>query len=503
MTDYQERYRPQLHFTSPHSWLNDPNGMVYLDGKYHLFYQYHPYSSVWGPMHWGHAVTEDLVHWEQRPIALEPDELGFIWSGCAVYDKHNSSGLGEDGKGPLVCIYTYHSDERERTGDNNHEYQGLAFSNDSGETWHKYEHNPVLHNEHCHRDFRDPKIVWHEETNSWVMALASGNETQIWSSPNLLDWSYKSSFGMSVGAHGGVWECPDLVRVPVANSDEYRWVLIQSLNPGGPQGGSGTQYFIGDFDGTEFTLCDEFARSRPEGTGVWIDQGPDCYAGVTWSNVPEEDGRVLFLGWLANWDYAHVVPTDGWRGAMTLVRSLELKRSRNGLRLVTKPVEEIESLRSETTSLFKGWIHPGLPKRLETVGEIAPSDLELSFTPPKTGYFELSMMNDNGEVLRLGYDVDKRAFYGDRLNAGQVEFSPRQFPRRHWAPSCTKDSVGELDMRIVVDTSSVEVFFNNGDVSYTALAFPSEPYSKLELSVENAAATVKVTRHKMKSIWTG
>ena len=216
--------------------------MVFLEGRYHLFYQHHPHSNVWGPMHWGHAVSEDLVHWDQRPVALAPDAHGFIWSGSAVHDRENTSGLGEDGKGPLVCVYTYHNDELERAGNRDNEYQGLAFSNDCGDTWHKYANNPVLPNVRCDRDFRDPKVFWHDDTNEWIMVLSAGHETQFWASENLLRWSYRSSFGFNIGAHGGVWECPDLVQVPIADSSERRWVLIQSLNPGGPQGGSGTVF---------------------------------------------------------------------------------------------------------------------------------------------------------------------------------------------------------------------------------------------------------------------
>lgn len=476
--------------------------MVYLDGSYHLFYQYHPHSSVWGPMHWGHAVSEDLVHWQQRPIALAPDELGFIWSGSAVYDRDNTTGLGEDGRGPLVCLYTYHNDERERAGNHDHEYQGLAFSNDGGDSWQKYAHNPVLPNDNHHRDFRDPKVFWNTETNEWIMVLAAGHETQIWASPNLLDWSYRSSFGTNIGAHGGVWECPDLVQVPIRDSEQQRWVLIQSLNPGGPQGGSGTQYFVGDFDGTTFSVCEAFARSRAEGTGVWIDQGPDCYAGVTWSNVPAADGRVLFIGWLSNWDYAHVTPTHPWRGAMTLVRKLELHRAHEGLRLSTAPVEEIAKLRWASHVLFDGPLLAGQRESLGSQTTLVPGELEIAFTRPPTGYVELCLRNSEREVFRLGYDADKNAFYGDRTESGEKEFSPRQFPRRHWVVAAKNVSPGgELDMRVVVDASSLEVFFNRSEVSYTALAFPNAPYSAVEIFTEQAPVEIRTVHHEMQSIW--
>lgn len=502
MTDYRERHRPQLHFSPPHGWMNDPNGMVYLDGKYHLFYQFHPHATVWGPMHWGHAISEDMVRWQHRPVALEPDELGFIWSGSAVYDKDNTSGLGENGRGPLVCIYTYHNDEIERSGTEQHEYQGLAFSNDGGETWHKYAHNPVLPNEHRVRDFRDPKVFWHAPTNEWVMVLAAGHEAQFWASANLIQWEFRSSFGAHVGAHEGIWECPDLISVPIADSADRRWVLIQSLNPGGPQGGSGTQYFVGDFDGTTFTLCPEFAQSRAEGTGVWLDHGPDCYAGVTWSNVPVADGRVLFLGWLSNWDYAGSTPTDTWRGAMTVARSLELRQQGGCLRLTTAPVEELERFRMQAPVHFNGRILPGEERSVVSGMALSPTDIQINVSRPERGQLELSFCNTEGEVFRLGYDADKSAFFADRSEAGDMKFSPRQFPRRHWVSSAASESAdSELNMRIVLDTSSVEVFFNDGEISYSALLFPSEPYSALEISTSNRPVNARVEIFPMESIW--
>lgn len=504
MTDYNERYRPQLHFSPPCNWINDPNGMVYLDGRYHLFYQYHPHSNVWGPMHWGHAFSEDLVHWEHCSVALAPDELGFIWSGSAVHDYHNTSGLGQDGQGPLVCIYTYHHDELERHGNNDHEYQGLAFSNDGGFSWHKYSGNPVLPNVRKSRDFRDPKVFWHNPTNEWIMVIAAGHEVQFWASPNLISWHYRSSFGSNVGAHAGIWECPDLVQVPVAGSLERRWVLIQSLNPGGLQGGSGTQYFVGDFDGTTFSMCESFAKTRPEGTGVWIDHGPDCYAGVTWSNVPAADGRVLFIGWLNNWDYASVVPTDPWRGSMTVVRSLELHEYSYGMRLRSSPVVEQLALRENSLMLFKGQL-PGSERTIVyPTDAITPGELELTFNRPKSGFVEVCLHNPDGEVLRLGFDVDKEAFYGDRADAGEVEFSPRKFPRRHWAACAPNDDGNDhLDMRILVDTSSVEVFFNQSEIAYTALTFPTSPYSSVSISASATHETldVELVLHTMRSIW--
>lgn len=502
MTDYQEHHRPQLHYSPPAHWANDPNGMVYLDGRYHLFYQHHPHSSVWGPMHWGHAVSTDLVHWKQCPIALAPDELGFIWSGSAVHDRDNTSGLGEPDNGPLVCIYTYHCDELERAGNNDHEYQGLAYSNDDGDSWHKYAGNPVLPNDRRVRDFRDPKVFWHDATDEWIMVLSAGYETQFWASNNLLEWNYRSSFGATSGAHGGVWECPDLVRVRVAGSDERRWVLIQSLNPGGPQGGSGTQYFVGDFDGTTFSMCEVFAESRPEGTGVWIDHGPDCYAGVTWANVPADDGRVLFLGWLNNWEYAHVTPTQPWRGAMTLVRELELSTDQRGARLRSVPVVELNTLRRTRQVLFDGALPANHRENLVSNAALVPGDIEIGFTCPATGCVEFYLRNTLSEFFCIGFDADKQAFFADRSESGETAFCARQFPQRHWVAVEHAIAPGSpLDMRIVADSSSLEVFFNRSEIAYTALAFPTELYTSLEVSTSQESIETRIVHHAMQSIW--
>ena len=249
----EEIYRPNFHFTPEKSWMNDPNGMFYLNGKYHLYFQYYPDDNVWGPMHWGHAISEDLISWKEQPIALFPDSLGYIFSGSAVVDHNNTSGFGKDGSTPVVAIFTYHDIVKEKKGDIDFQSQAIAYSLDEGQTWTKYAGNPVLPNSGI-KDFRDPKVVWDEKRNRWVMALATYEKTLFYGSENLKDWQYLSSYGEGIGAHGGVWECPDFFKMEVENSEEEKWVLIQSLNPGHINGGSGTQYFIGDFDGVDFLL---------------------------------------------------------------------------------------------------------------------------------------------------------------------------------------------------------------------------------------------------------
>jgi beta-fructofuranosidase/levanase/fructan beta-fructosidase len=255
--NFTEKHRPQYHFTPPSQWMNDPNGMVYYEGEYHLFYQYYPDSNVWGPMHWGHAISKDMISWEHLPIALYPDDLGYIFSGSAVVDWKNTSGLGTEENPPLIAIFTYHDPKGWESGAIDFQTQGMAFSLDKGRTWTKYENNPVLPNPGI-ADFRDPKVTWHEPSQKWIMTLAVWDHVSFYSSPNLIDWEKESDFGLEWGSHAGVWECPDLFEMRVEGSEEKRWVLLVSINPGGPQGGSATQYFIGDFDGTFFTLDSSF-----------------------------------------------------------------------------------------------------------------------------------------------------------------------------------------------------------------------------------------------------
>ncbi|MEL7123923.1 MAG: glycoside hydrolase family 32 protein, partial [Bacteroidota bacterium] len=257
-----EQHRPIYHFTPPSKWMNDPNGMVYYEGEYHLFYQYYPDGTVWGPMHWGHAVSEDLVNWEHLPIGLYPDSLGYIFSGSAVIDTNNTSGFGKDGQAPMVAIFTLAVEDEKGVP----QRQGIAYSNDKGRTWTKYEGNPVI--DEGLMAFRDPKVFWHQPTSSWVMSIAATTDNvgirpdhiRFYSSPDLKNWRLMSDFGYDIGSQGGKWECPDLFKMKVEGTEEYKWVLLVSINPGGPNGGSATQYFIGDFDGERFTLDPEFEK---------------------------------------------------------------------------------------------------------------------------------------------------------------------------------------------------------------------------------------------------
>lgn len=335
--DEKEPHRPQIHFTPKEKWMNDPNGMVYYNGTYHLFYQYYPDSTVWGPMHWGHATSSNLVHWQHQPVALYPDSLGYIFSGSAVVDANNTSGLGENGKPPLVAIFTHHDPKGEEAKKNDYQTQSIAYSLDEGKTWIKYKGNPVLKNPGI-KDFRDPKVSWHEESKKWIMTLATLDRITFYSSRNLKDWTKESEFGKDVGAHGGVWECPDLFQLEYEGKKLL--VLIVNLNPGGPNGGSATQYFVGSFDGHQFSPLATDTR--------WLDYGPDEYAGITWANTGD---RKIFLGWMSNWQYANKVPTEKWRSAMTIPRDLALQKIGDKYLIASKLVPELEALSEKPISI--------------------------------------------------------------------------------------------------------------------------------------------------------
>ena len=330
----KEKFRPVYHHTPAYGWMNDPNGMFYKDGVYHLYFQYNPYGSMWGNMHWGHSTSTDLTHWNYEGVALAPDAWGAIFSGSCVVDKENTAGFGKDA---VIAFYT--SAKPSPWGDV--QSQSMAYSLDNGKTFTKYEHNPILTS--TERDFRDPKVFWYAPGKHWVMMLAVGQHMEIYSSVNLKEWKKESEFGAMQGAHGGVWECPDLVEVKVEGTSQKKWVLICNLNPGGPFGGSAAQYFVGSFDGKEFV------NESPTQT-KWLDWGKDNYATVTWSNAPE--GRCIALGWMSNWQYANNIPTLQYRSANTIARDLTLYRSGEELYLKSTPSAEIKKART-TRELMK------------------------------------------------------------------------------------------------------------------------------------------------------
>ena len=481
---YNEPYRPQYHFSPPANWMNDPNGMVYYEGEYHLFYQYYPDSTVWGPMHWGHAVTTDLVRWEHLPIALYPDSLGYIFSGSAVIDWENTSGFGKDGTPPMIAIFTHHLMKGERAGRTDFQYQSIAYSLDKGRTWTKYKNNPVVPNTEKIKNFRDPKVIWDEASDQWLMVFAAGDHVMFWGSPNMKDWTHLSNWGKNSGAHGGVWECPDIFPMTVAGTKEVKYVLLLSINPGAPNGGSGTQYFVGDFDGKEFKLDSGFKKEVTNEQGIWLDYGRDNYAGVTWSNIPKEDGRHLFIGWMSNWDYAQVVPTEKWRSAMTLPRSLELVKKDNKYRLHSIPVKELEKLRKTTMALSPTTVKDSFLLPTPNGLDFTQCELEFSIglTTTTADAFGLILRNKKGEAYRFGYRKSSKQFFSERTTTLGNAFSPKFAHQQEMALRIERDPI--VEFRIFVDHSSIEIFTDDGAVVLTEIFFPSEPFDEIGLFSE-------------------
>lgn len=491
---FNEKYRPQFHFTPPSQWMNDPNGMVYYEGEYHLFYQHYPDKNVWGPMHWGHAVSNDLVHWKHLPIALYPDSLGYIFSGSAVIDWKNTSGLGTDKNPPMVAMYTYHDIRGEYAGRDDFQTQGIAYSLDKGRSWTKYDNNPVINNPGI-RDFRDPKVSWNEELQKWIMVLAAKDKVVFYSSPDLKDWGLESDFGTNYGAHGGVWECPELIQFNVEGTNETVWVLLVSINPGGPHGGSSTQYFVGNFDGKNFTT--------DQTETLWLDHGKDNYAGVTWSDIPKNDGRKLFIGWMSNWSYAEVVPTMNWRSAMTIPRELKIHKDEDRFILKSAPVKELECLRKKELTFNETTISRELPLEIE--------DIKLSCSEM---YFQIQLNNDidsdfldefgivlrniQGEVFEIGFLPEKKKLFVDRTKAGIKAFSD-DFAGKYYTEY---DFNKTIDVRLFVDESSVEVFIDNGRAVMTNIIFPTIPYNKVKLYSNSGSIELKKAKvWDLGSIW--
>ena len=493
---HTEAFRPQFHFSPDSMWMNDPNGMVYYKGEYHLFYQHHPYSNIWGPMHWGHAVSRDLIHWETLPIALYPDSLGTIFSGSVVIDRNNSSGLGSPENPPMVAIFTHHNQELQRTGSMQFQYQSLAYSLDRGRSWTKYSGNPVVENPGI-RDFRDPKVSWYEEGQKWIMVLAAQDRILFYSSPNLIDWDKESEFYATKGLLEGVWECPDFFSLD--NGKEKKWVLLISVGAGGPQGGgSGTKYYIGDFDGSRFT-CDD-----PSGVTRWLDWGKDDYAGVTWSGIPSEDGRRIFMGWMSNWQYAMVVPTYRWRSAMTLPRELRLDKDRYGFIVASVPAEETRKLRSARKKLKPVLIEDSISvgpaiKRGYPLYEI---DLTFEFGPRTTEESEFGIILGNSldEQLLLSYHPRNQFISIDRNRSGITGFS-QYFPGIHYAPYHAREA-GEIRFHVFVDLSSAELFVDQGDLVMTELCFPETGYQTISLYSKGGTVNLKQGEiYQLKRIW--
>ena len=456
--DREKKFRPVYHHTPLYGWMNDPNGMFYKDGTYHLYFQHNPYGSTWGNMTWGHSTSTDLVHWHGEDIAIEPDAYGSIFSGSVVVDHYNTAGFGE---GAIVAFYT--SAKSSPWGDS--QSQSMAYSTDGGKTFTKYGGNPVLTSDK--RDFRDPKVFWYAPGKHWVMILAAGQEMEIYSSRDLKAWKKESSFGAKQGAHGGVWECPDLIELPVEGTDETRWVLICNINPGGPFGGNAAQYFVGTFDGKKFV------NESPTET-KWMDWGKDHYATVTFNNAP--DGRVIALGWMSNWQYQTVLPTMQYRGANTIARDLSLYRNADGeLVMRCAPSPEIEAARVETHEIpsFRVKDSYEVPSLLDD--NDGAYEIEMQLKNSGSSRIILTLSNDKGEKVHMHYDIARKQFVMERSESGRTDFS-RDFPALTVAPV---DDTDTINLRLFVDRSSIEAFGDGGKFVMTNRVFPSAPYNRL------------------------
>jgi len=477
-------YRPRYHFAPARNWINDPNGLVFWQGEYHLFFQYNPKGELWGHMSWGHAVSRDLVSWNELPVALAGDESARMYfSGSAVVDSGNSSGFGSADEPPLVAIYTAVVDQIQR--------QEIAYSVDRGRTWTEYPGNPVL--DLGSREFRDPKVFWYAPGRHWVMVVSRGSERslELYTSKDLKRWELASGFGPDEHAVPN-WECPDLFELPVEGEPgARRWVLQIDVGGGALAGGSGGRYLVGSFDGVRFT---------PDGPGdelLWVDRGPDFYAAQSWSDAP--DGRRLWIAWMSNWDYARETPTRGWRGAMTVPRELGLRRFEDGIRLVQRPVPELEQRRGELVEL-RGRDVAALNRELAALGSLGVAlDIEAELDPGAARSLGLAVRRGDGEETVVGYDTDRGEVFLDRTRSGAVGFH-EAFPGRYTGPVATEG--GRVLLRILVDASSVEVFAGGGRTAITARVFPkpeSDGVALFALGGEPGALALRLWRLEPKS----
>ncbi|MEO6549380.1 MAG: glycoside hydrolase family 32 protein [Ferruginibacter sp.] len=478
----EDQHRPQVHFTPGANWVNDPNGMVFYKGVYHLFYQYHPHSTVWGPMHWGHATSPDMIRWKEQPVAIFPDSLGTIFSGSAVVDKNNTAGFGKNGKPALVAAFTQHDTIGEKAGRDDFENQSIAYSLDEGKTWVKYEANPVLRNPGI-KDFRDPKLMWYQPFSKWVMSLAVKDHIEFYSSPDFKNWTKEGAFGEGRGAHGGVWECPDLIALD--DNGKRRWVLIVNINPGGPNLGSGTQYFVGDFNGKTFTSDQTETR--------WLDYGPDNYAGVTWSNT---GSRTILLGWMSNWLYANEVPTVKWRSGMTLPRELQLRHIGDDLFVACQLVPELSGLYEKPVMITGG--HGIKTIHLAKLAGNIQLPCRINIEADKIAGFSLKIFNSGGEEVLVGYDSAADEYFIDRRKSGNVGFH-KDFAGKYVAKRLTNSS--KMNISLVIDASSIELFAEDGLTVMTALFFPDKPFNRIHVDSGDKLMVKKLEYIKLKSIW--
>jgi len=480
-----EPFRPHYHFTPERNWINDPNGLVFFRGEYHLFFQHNPFGDKWGHMSWGHAVSRDLVNWDELPIALPEADGLMIFSGSTVVDWRNTSGFGKDRQPPLVAIYT-----ASRMADGR-QAQCIASSTDRGRSWSKFPGNPVL--DLASNNFRDPKVFWFEPAQRWIMVVSKAEERRIqfYGSRNLKQWTRLSEFGPA-GSTNGVWECPDLFPLPIeGRPHQSAWVLVVNVGSGSPAGGSGTQYFVGEFDGQQFK--NEKPPSTP-GDALWADYGRDCYAAVSWSDIPKADNRRIWLGWMSNWEYAQDVPTAPWRNAMTIPRELSLRETIGGLHMIQKPAREPQRLRGRHYA-FKGGTNAQANQWLGKANIISDSlEMFLELEPARSGQCGARVLKGPEEETILGFDEVASRVFVDRTHSGNTLFH-KAFPGIHHAQTRMHD--GRLTLHAFIDACSVECFVNGGEVVFSDLVFPSQPSRQLELFARASDASV----HSLE-VWT-
>jgi sucrose-6-phosphate hydrolase SacC (GH32 family) len=475
---YDQPFRPQFHFSPRVHWTNDPNGLVFFEGEYHLFYQYNPFGDTWGHMSWGHAVSTDLIHWQELHVALPEENGTMIFTGSVVVDSNNTSGFCLNGKPCLVATWTGFIAKTASTPDLQN--QNIAYSNDRGRTWTKYKGNPVI-DLHL-TDFRDPKVFWSQQGKHWVMAVSLPNDHKIliYTSPDLKHWKRTSEFGPA-GATGGQWECPELFELPLDGKTETRWVLKVGLNPGAIAGGSGEQYFIGRFDG------ERFQNDNPPATTLWTDYGKDCYCALTFNNLPKTTAPIM-LGWMSNWQYAREMPTAPFRGQMTLPRELSLKTTPDGIRLFQQPIEALAKLREAPVPVHLSTSNTG--HQFEFASTIPVG------TAQEVGW---KLLADDGTFTNIGYNKQRGMLFIDRTHSGNVGFN-KDFPAKTEAPF--KLTGNSLRLNFVVDRDSVEVFAGDGRVTITDLVFAPANASKMEFYASGGKpGAVSGTLWKIKSAW--
>ena len=508
-TDY---YRPAYHFTPLYGWMNDPNGMVYKDGEYHLYFQYNPYGSKWGNMHWGHAVSKDLVHWEHLDPAIARDPVGHIFSGSSVVDKKNTAGFG---KNAIIAIYTNNSV-------NHDEVQCLAYSNDNGRTFTKYEGNPVLTPFDGLKDFRDPKVFWYEKGKCWYMIVSADKETRFYKSKNLKKWDYVSAFGKGLGQQPCQYECPDFFQLPVnGDKNNMKWVMTMNINPGCWFGGSATEYLVGDFAGKQFTC--------PDAKDVkWMDWGKDHYATVTFSNTGD---RVLAITWMSNWQYANLTPFKQNRGANGLPRELKLFENNGKYYLSEDVAPEVYALRKTTRTLANETVDESKAFASLTAGMDGAFEIEADITPDANGIAGIEISNNKRERTLIYFDMKQGKVVMDRTESGLTDFGKQAVPHdieqawdkqraaegkqparmvnainykndfalATWAPlSLCQAGKKTYHVDIFVDKSSIELFVDGGRIAMTNLVFPVAPYENVKLYAEGGKAQFNnINVHKL------